>query len=201
MTNSSDVPAGDGGIRDDGNDPFDPRRLKLSGRFRERQDVRKVIVSIPVRKPGRQEFFRTHPDLNMWFETTVLDLKEDRLTYLVEPGLAPYLPGEAVPKLLVPTITTHGSLSIWPIRLEDERGRLDEWNTVASEAAERARTKWIRLSANMGAGTYDVLEAAGTFPDPNWPELSLREILSKAFKERLIGDLDHPVLKRLRGEN
>lgn len=200
MTGSSNAPAGDGGAGDDGNDPFDPKRLKLSARFREGQDIRKIIVSIPVRKPGRQEFFRTHPDLNMWLETTVLELKEDRLTYLVEPSLAPHLPGEAVPKLLVPTITTHGSLSLWPIRLEDERGRLDEWNTVALEAAERARTKWIRLMANMGAGTYDVLEAAGIFPESNWPELSLREMLSKAFKERVIDDLDHPVLKRLRGE-
>lgn len=194
---TSDGSTGDGG---DGDDPFDPKRLKISARFREGQDVRKVIVSIPVRKPGRQEFFRAHPDLDMWLETTVLELKEDRLTYLVEPGLAPHLPGEAVPKLLVPTITTQGTLALWPIRLEDERGRLDEWNTVALEAAERARTKWIRLMANMGAGTYDVLEAAGTFSEPTWPELSLRQMLSMAFKERVIGDLDHPVLKRLRGE-
>jgi hypothetical protein len=194
------APDDDGGGGDDGNDPFDPKRLRLSTRFREGQDVRKIIVSIPVRKPGRQEFFRTHPDLDMWFETTVLDLKEDRLTYLVEPELAPQLPGEAVPKMLVPTITTHGSLSLWPIRLEDERGRLDEWNTVALEAAERARTTWIRLIANMGAGTYDVLEATGKFPEPKWPELPLRQMLSMAFKERVIDDLDHPVLKRLRGE-
>lgn len=195
-----DTPTDDDGGSDNSNDPFDPRRLKLSGRFREGQDVRKVFVSVPVRKPGRQEFFRTNPDLDMWLETTVLELKEDRLTYLVEPSLAPHLPGEAVPKLLVPTITTHGSLSLWPIRLEDERGRLDEWNTVALEAAERARTKWIRLMANMGAGTYDVLEAAGNFPEPEWPDLPLRQMLSIAFKDRVIGDLDHPVLKRLRGE-
>jgi hypothetical protein len=52
----------------------------------------------------------------------------------------------------------------------------------------------------MGAGTYDVLEAAGTFPEPDWPDMPLRQMLSMAFKERVIDDLDHPVLKRLRGE-
>ena len=200
MNNIVDFPPDD----DDGDDakpnPFDPKRLKLTARFREGQDVRKIIVSVPVRRPHRQEFFRTHPDLDMWLETTVLELKDDRLTYLVEPDLSPYLPGEAVPKLIVPTITTHGVVALWPIRLPDERGTLDEWNTVALEAAERAKGQWIRLMANMGAGTYDVLEAAGQFSEPEWPDLSLQRLLAMAFKDRFIDSLDHPVLKRLRGE-
>ncbi len=54
--------------------------------------------------------------------------------------------------------------------------------------------------ANMGAGTYDVLEARGQFPDPVWPEVTLEKLLELAFKDRFIDNLDHPVLKRLRGE-
>jgi hypothetical protein len=181
-------------------DPFDPTRLRLSQRFGENQDVRRVLVSLPVRKPGRQDFFRSHPDIEMWLETVVLELKEDRLTYLVDPALAPYLPGEAIPKILIPAMTMHNAMFLWPVKLEDERGRLDEWNAVALEAAERARSKWIRLIANMGAGTYDVLEAAGVFPEPEWPELSLKRLLALAFKDRFIDSMDHPVLKRLRGE-
>lgn len=192
-------PPDDGGNNEKPN-PFDPQRLRLTQRHGESQDVRRILVSVPVRKPGRQEFFRTQPDLTMWLEAAILELKEDRLSYLVEPTLAPYLPGEAVAKILVPTITTHGAIFVWPIKLEDERGRLDEWNAVALEAAERAREKWIRLVANIGAGTYDVLEAAGVFPEPAWPELSLQRILSLAFKDRVIDSIDHPVLRRLRGE-
>ena len=103
-------------------------------------------------------------------------------------------------KLLIPTITNHGALFLWPIKLPDEQGRLDEWNSVAQEAAQRAQAKWIRLMANMGAGTYDVLEAAGNFPDPVWPQKSLQELLEIAFKGRIIDSMDHPVLRRLRGE-
>ena len=201
MSNVVDFPPDDDDGSGDDNDRFDPKRLKISARFREGQDVRKIIVSMPVRKPGRQEFVRTQPDLDMWLETSVLEFKEDRVTFLVDPELAPHLPGEAVAKLLVPAITSHGLLFIWPIRLEDERGRLDDWNTVALEAAEQARTKWVRLMANMGAGRYDVLIAAGTFADPVWPTLSLQRMLSLAFKDRFIDSLDHPVLKRLRGEH
>ena len=54
--------------------------------------------------------------------------------------------------------------------------------------------------ANMPAGTYDVLEAAGQFPEPVWPEVSLQQLLEIAFKGRVIDTMDHPVLRRLRGE-
>ena len=181
-------------------DPFDPSRLRLSQRFGEAEDVRRVIVSVPVRKPHRQEFVRTHPDLGMWFEAAILELKEKRQLYLVEPGLVPFLAGEVVPKVLVPSITLQGTLFLWHIKLEDERGRLDEWNAVAAEAAERAKTKWIRLIANMEAGTYDVWEARGVLPEPEWPDLPLTKILALAFKDKIIDSLDHPVLKALRGE-
>ena len=181
--------------------PFDPKRLRVDQRAGEGQDVRRVLVSVLVRKPHRQEFFRTHPDPRMALEAAILEFKQDRQSFIVAPELAPYLPGEAVAKFLLPTITNHGTLFLWPIRLPDEQGRLDEWNTVAHEAAERAKSKWVRLMANMGAGTYDVLEAAGQFPDPVWPEASLQQLLEIAFKGRIIEDQDHPVLRKLRGEN
>jgi hypothetical protein len=180
--------------------PFDPKKLRIGQRFGEGQDVRRVLVSVLVRKPHRQEFFRTHPDPEMTLQTAILEFKQDRQSFIIAPELAPYLPGEAVAKLLIPTLTNHGSLCLWPIRLPDEQGRLDEWNAVAIEAAERAKTKWVRLMANMGAGTYDVLEARGQFPDPVWPVVTLEKLLELAFKDRVIEDLGHPVLKRLRGE-
>lgn len=184
----------------DHNDPFNPRNLRLSQRFGDTQDVHKILVSVPVRKPHRQEFFRTHPDPEMSIEVALLELKADRQNYLVDPDLAPYLPGEAVPKILVTTISLHGALFLWPIRLPDEQGRLDSWNEVALESAERGKSNWIRLMANMGAQTYDVLQAAGTFPDPNWPDAPLQKLLQMAFKDRFIDNMDHDVLKRLRGE-
>jgi hypothetical protein len=47
-------------------------------------------------------------------------------------------------------------------------------------------------------GTY--LEAVAAFPEPQWPDMSLQKVLAMAFKDRFIDSLDHPVLKRLRGE-
>lgn len=195
----------DDNIPDDAGDgeapnPFDPTRLRIGQRATEGQDVRRILVSVLVRKPNRQEFFQTHPDPEMWLEAAILEFKQDRQSFIVSPELAPYLPGEAVTKLLIPTVTIHGALFLWPIKLPDEQGRLDEWNSVALEAAERAQSKWVRLIANTGAGTYDVLEAAGNFRAPVWPDKSLQQLLEIAFKGRVIEAMDHPVLRRLRGE-
>ena len=52
----------------------------------------------------------------------------------------------------------------------------------------------------MPAGMYDTFEATGELSDPEWPDLSLPEILKLCFRDRFIQDIDHPVLKTLRGE-
>ena len=91
-------------------------------------------------------------------------------------------------------------LSLWPVRLPSPDGRKCEWHISEREAAERAMTKWVRLSANMALGAYDIFEAAGPLEEPVWPEFSYRKILETAFKGRPIVDsFDHPAMKRLRG--
>ena len=36
-------------------------KLRLSQNYQELIGVRKALLTVPVRKPGRQEFFRVHP--------------------------------------------------------------------------------------------------------------------------------------------
>ena len=60
--------------------------------------------------------------------------------------------------------------------------------------------KWIRVTANMSLGAYDVFETTGNLPEPQWPEQSFQELLRIAFKDHYIDEMNHPVLKRLRGE-
>jgi hypothetical protein len=186
----------DGGVPN----PFDPARLRIGQRFSEGQDVRQVLVSVQVRKPQRQEFIRVHADPEMSVAVALLELKADRQTFLVDPALAPTLPGEAVSKMLYTAITSTGTVFLWPVKLPDEQDRLDEWNAVAHQAAELATKKWVRMSANMSAGCYDVMEATATFREPAWPDVTLAKLLEIAFKNKFISDHDHVVLRRLRGE-
>ena len=179
---------------------FDLSRLRLSQNFSEKVGVRKALLTVPVRKPGRQDFIRVHPGEDMIIQTAVLELKEDRETYLVDPDLWPEMPSELAPKALFTTMNRQGVLTLWPVRLPGEDGRHDEWSRSALEAVEIAKTRWIRIVANMALQAYEVYEATGNFPDPEWPDVPFHRILEIAFKDRFIRTLDHPVIRRLRGE-
>ncbi len=179
---------------------FDISKLRLSQNFGDIVGARKLVTTIPVRKPSRQEFIRVHPSDDYRLETATVELKEERETYIVSPELWPEIPGEIVAKALYVYTNRQGVIALWPIRLPDETGRLDHWNSAALDAAELARRKWIRVAANMSLGAYEIFEATAVIPDPEWPDLSFQEILKIAFRNQYIDSIDHPVLQRLRGE-
>ena len=192
--------SGDIATETNNNSPFDPANLRLSQNFGASAGVKKLTTTIPVRKPGKQDFVRVHPDPAYQIETAVLEFKEERETYLVAPGLWDGLLGELTPKVLFTTINRQKVVSLWPIILPGEDGRINSWSESAMDAATLGQKKWVRVSANMSLGAYDVFEATGEIPEPEWPELDLGQILEIAFKGRFIKDSDHPALKRLRGE-
>jgi hypothetical protein len=199
MTSANDKPGINIALPD--GDQFNPARLRLPQDFGAEMGVKKALLTIPVRKPDKQTFFRVNSDARYRVETAVLEVKEDRETYLVEPELWSDLAGEVVPKVLFTTITKQGVLSLWPIRLPGPDGRHDVWNRSALEAAELAMHKWIRLAANMSLGAYDVYEATGNLAEPEWPAVPFEVLLRTAFRDRFIDSLDHPVVRRLRGES
>jgi hypothetical protein len=66
--------------------PFDPSNLRLSQNYAESTSVKKLITTIPVRKPSKQDFVRVNPDPAFRLETAILELKEEKESYLVAPG-------------------------------------------------------------------------------------------------------------------
>lgn len=183
-------------------DPFDPERLRMSQDFAAGTGVKKLIVTVPVAKPSKEVFVRTHPDPAYRIITGVIELKDDRETYLVDPSLRAALAGEStfVAKMLVTTVTRQGVLSLWPVRLPGPDGKIDEWNRSAMEAADAARDHWVRVSSNMSLGAYEIHVATGIPVKPEFPDLPMKEVLRIAFKGKYIDTLDHPVLRKLRGE-
>lgn len=180
---------------------FDPARLRFSQQFQAGTGVKKRLTLVQVRKPNKQDFVRVHPAPEFRLETAVLEFKEEGETYLVDPGLWQDLPGELVPKILYLSVTRQNVIRLWPIRLPDDEGKLDDWNQSALAAAEIAKTRWVRVSANRALGAYETFEAMGDLPDPEWPDISFQNILEIAFKGKYIEDWDHPALRRLRGED
>jgi hypothetical protein len=184
-------------------DPFDPARLRLSQHNLTAGVAKKQLTIVPVRKPSKEQFIRCHPGPEFRIDTLVLELKDDREIYLIEPSLWSALDGEGTvsPRLLITSQTKQGTIFLWPIRLPGPDGRLDDWNRSAMEAATLASKTWVRVQSNMGLGAYDVFSATGNWDEPEWEVPAFNEILKIAFKDKFITDQDHPVLRRLRGES
>ena len=180
-------------------DVFNPEHLRLSQNFGDSIGVKKVLTVVPVRKPDRQWFIRVHPDPAYRLETAVIELKEERETYLVEPSLLEDLPGEVIPKIIFTAVNRQGVVFLWPIRLPDADGRHNPWSDSAMLGAMEAMKQWIRIAANMSLGGYDLYTATAELPEPEWPNLKLSELLRIAFKDKFIRSLDHPVVQSLRG--
>ena len=181
-------------------DPFDLESLKLSQDFSAAIGVKKVVTVVPCRKPNRQEFVRVRSGDEWRLETGIFEDKIQREMYLVGPDMWGELAGEISPVCLFLTITKQGNISLWPVKLPGADGKTNAWNDSALAAATLAETKWVRVTANMPAGFYDTFVAAGELSEPKWPELSLQEIVKLCFKDRFIDNVDHPVLRALRGE-
>jgi hypothetical protein len=183
-------------------DPFDPAALRLSQDFDAALGVKKMLLTVPVRKPDRTWFVRVHPDEAYRLQTAVIELKEERETYLVSQALWTELAAEVTfrPKLLATAINRQGVVFLWEANLPRSDGRADGWSRTALEAVNLAVTRWVRVVANLALGGYEVYEAAGNYPEPQWPELPFVELLRIAFKGRVIESLNHPVPRRLRGE-
>ena len=75
-------------------DPFDPASLRIDPAVDAELGVKKPIIHVPVRRPGRQEYFRTHPGEQYRMTIAILELKEEREFYAVVPAVAKALPGE-----------------------------------------------------------------------------------------------------------
>ena len=181
--------------------PFDPKRLALKGNPADAIGVKRALVNVPVRKPTKQEFFRVHEADAFRMNVAIIELKAVGEVYLVTPDVAAGLPGEVKCVTITACISRQGVVFLWPVPLPSEDGRQNTWHVTAREASIRAHTKWVRMTANMPAGAYDVFEAPGEIAEPNWPEHSLQQLLEVAFGNgHLIDQPDHPVLQQLLGQ-
>ncbi len=68
-------------------DPFDNlEELKLSQDYVAAAGVRRVLKTVPVRKPGPQEFVRVHPEHRL-SPAALIELRDEREIFFVAPGL------------------------------------------------------------------------------------------------------------------
>jgi hypothetical protein len=182
--------------RGDTSDAFsDLTKLRLSQNF-ETVGVTPVLMAVPVRKPNKTEFVRVHPDDRLDAFTLETD---DQEIYFVLPECGAQLGDDLKVVTLFRAVTRQGVELLWPVALPPEGRAPMAWHTSAREAADLARDHWIRLRSDMSLSAYRVDKASGDLGDPRWSSNSLPELLRVAFRDRTIGDVDHPVVRRRQG--
>ncbi len=181
-------------------DPFDPQRLRLQNPLDPDVCVKKALTHIPVMKPAKGVFFRVHPSMDYRVDTAVIEIENE--IYLLDINLRQSLASESTVsnRKLVTSITTSGALFVWPMKISTGHGGSSSWCESAFTAARLAEKRWLRLSANMPAQCYEAYIAEGNLEEPEWPDITFRDILQRAFQNRLIDSPDHMVLRKLRGE-
>jgi hypothetical protein len=182
-------------------DPFDPAALRLSQDFVGMSGVKKELVTVRVRKPGKQEWFRVHPGEDYRLSPlAMINLKEEGEYYVVDPSVYEALANEVIFVSLYTVITRQGVVTLWPIPLPAADGKDNEWWISAREAATRAMTQWVRVVANKSNNANDVFTGPPSMAEPDWPDRPFRDLLEIAFgRGYRVDSLTHPVVKRLQG--
>lgn len=185
---------------------FDFSKLKLPPTFEQGIITKKLVTTIPVRKPKSGiEFFRVRSESEWTFSTYLLDLKEgEEEKYLITPELIEEVisTGKLKPVTIHTWISLSGIFCLSDIPLPDSDGKDNEYNRSRRLAYDMGKITWIKIQTNKALGSYDIIEAISEFPEPVWPEepATMEKALEVGFKHNLIESYDHPVLKRLRGE-
>ena len=153
---------------------------------------------MPVRRPHKQDFIRVHPAEDSRFLAALVELNDEREVYLVPP---PFIPELGENQHFVATLYLYVNRqkvpALWPVKMPAPDGRQNLWHTSAAAAAEKAMNAWIQVVPASGA--YQAYEAQVQLSEPEWPELSFKEILKIAFRDRIVDGANHLVIKRLRG--
>jgi len=185
-------------------DPFDPAQFRAPNTLDGSGDgIRREFTQIRIGKPKKSSFFRSHADPAYRLPVNIIEydsgmMKEE---FLVMPTVTEALVEETKPKLLVLCVDKMGTPFLWlaPRQAEDGFQRTNLWNTSALEALRLSETKWVRMSANMAEGAYTI-HTSSSDSASDWPGLQLNELIKLGFgEERVIRDMNHPVVKRLLG--
>ena len=161
------------------------------------------IVNISVAKiPGKNEFFRTHPDFRPVFPIVDLEVGMEKQFFVVTDAMVVSLASIGITVsdyTLYLTVTASGAVRVVPVRCAGADGEQNEYARTKEIGLREGIDQWVRLFSDLENHCYKVFPApVGRFADPIWPELKQAKIFRLAFRDkgRLIDSTDHPLYKK-----
>ena len=160
-------------------------------------------MSINVGKtPGKNEFFRTHPEFRPAVPMVDLEVGMDRHYFAVTADMVPALAGIGITvttHTLYLTVTPAGAVKIIPVRHAMGEMEQNEYARTKEIGLIDGITQWVRLYTDLENRVYKVFPApAGRFADPIWPELKDAKIFRLAFRDkgRLLDSVEHALFQK-----
>ena len=137
-------------------DPIDPPSssdfddLKLPQNFDELLHAKRVLTAVPLRKPAKHDWVRTHPTWEQ--RAPVLKLTGERDEFwILKNALVPGVPSDLVVGMMfIPYITRQGAIAMWPLRMPAV-GRADAWATPPWISPTRREPSGCRSTAINGS--------------------------------------------------
>src|SRR4029453_9921835 len=125
-------------------DPFAPENLRLPQEVLDQKMAIELLTTLPVVKPGDQEFIRVHPDEAYRFVAALITLQEEKgARYFVPPTFVPQTGNIKfhLEQLYLYT-SRQGKVAFWPIKLPIDNPE-NTWLESAVAGAEEALTKGV----------------------------------------------------------
>ena len=183
--------------------PYQPEDLWIDlSKVHAAAAVNRPITTIPIRKPNKHEFFRTHPDEKFWRPVAFVEM--ERALYLVHPDMVRHLDdGDIFYATFCLAISKSRELFFWP--LKESKGRPNMWNESALKIARMAIDNWVKIRSRQedgkGSDYYESEIPIADFGKPVWPDLTLKQLYDIALKgDRIIDRIDHLVIQKLTGQ-
>ena len=178
---------------------LDVKSLRLPANYGATLGVKKLLTSVSVGKPEKSRFFRCHPSSEMTFMAMLLEQKEPHEYYVVMPDIAQAISELVRPVMLHAAIDRQNNVFLIPVPLPGDSGTRHPAHESLAQAVEYAKLHWIRIAYNKPTSGYDVYEAMGVIPEPEWSAHDIDSLVDIAFRGKVIDSLDHPVVQSFLG--
>jgi hypothetical protein len=166
------------------------------------------IVSIGVAKiPGRNEFFRTHPDFHPVVPLVDTEDGMEKTYYAVSPDMIEPLASIGITvsdNTLYLTLTARGAVRVIPVRCADADGKQNEYHRTKEIGLLQGMNEWVRLYHDQENRNYRAYPAPkGRFGEPQWPELTQAKVFRLGFRDkgRVLDSPDHQLFRRWAGRD
>ena len=143
-----------------------------------------------------QEFFVVNKNPDMIFTGHILQ-DEDYNSFLVVTSLAELLGSDVKKRSLYLAQTASQENFVLSVAAPSAKNNQNSWVRSGQEAIKKGMSKHVRVT--RGSDAFRVIESQRPYPKTQWPELALEEMIEQAFSDRMITDMEHPLVKELLG--